>query len=407
MAGGPATVGKVDDRAHSRERSHTPSRPSVLVVDDFELNARQVASVLEREGYEVVIADSGPSALSAFRRSPTDVVLLDALMPGMDGFETCSRLRALPRGAETPIVFFTGLDDPESHEKAMDVGGDDFLLKPIRRAELLIRVRSLMRLKQVTKELQDQCDISRKQAEELRALQRQKDELVALVVHDLKTPLAVLNLDSQFMLGSLSDLNAPEEVRECVDGIRDTIQKMRRLVLDLLDIGRAESGALVLRRGPVDLRVLVERVASAMQRSLAEKHQRLELKVEPAVIHADGELLRRVIVNLVDYACLYSEEHGVVVIEARVAGGAVKLEVVDQGPGIPPESRAIIFEKYVQIGERRHRYSRGLGLAFCKLAIEAHGGRISIESNEPTGARFCIDLAADVAPRGSLGRSAS
>jgi signal transduction histidine kinase len=129
-----------------------------------------------------------------------------------------------------------------------------------------------------------------------------------------------------------------------------------------------------------------------LSRRVAERSQRLELEAEPAVVEGDRDLLRRVLENLVDNACKYTNEGGVISIRTRREAKSIKVEVVDDGPGIPAEARERVFDKYVQLGERRARSSRGLGLAFCKLAIEAHGGHIWVQDNQPHGARFCIEL---------------
>jgi signal transduction histidine kinase len=370
------------------------ARPRILVVDDVEPNRVLAQRILVSAGYDVVVVASGEEGLEAFRQHSPSLVLLDVMMSGMDGFETCERMRAQPGATDTPIIFLTALDDSESHSKAMQVGADDFLTKPLRRAELLIRVGSLLRLKKLSAELREQCDLAQRQRRQLEQLQKQKDELIAMVVHDLKSPLAVLNLNAQFALDSK---DIPLEVRESLGSMLDSIQTLRRMVMDLLDIGRAESGALVLQRVRFDLRVLVDRVAASLGRRFAEKSQRLELCAEPALVDADRELLRRVIENLIDNACKYTDVGGVISIQTTKRHDSVKLEVVDDGPGIPEEARERVFEKYVRLDERGHRSSRGLGLAFCKLAIEAHGGHIWVQHNHPRGARICIELDATTA----------
>jgi signal transduction histidine kinase len=366
-------------------------RHSILVVDDVEPNRKLAKRILVSAGYDVVLSASGEEGLEAFRTHSPSLVLLDVRMPGMDGFQTCARLRSQQGACDTPIIFLTALDDSDAHTKAMAVGADDFLTKPIRREELLIRVSSLLRLKKLSAELRARCDLAHRQHEQLEQLQKQKDELIALIVHDLKCPLAVLKLNVEFALDSE---DVPGEVRESLGAMVDSIDTIRRMVMDLLDIGRAESGALVLKRVRFDVGALVDRVAASLRRRFAEKSQRLELHAEPAFVEADCELLRRVIENLTDNACKYTDVGGVISIHTSKHRDSVKLEVIDEGPGIPEEAHERVFEKYVQLGEQRHRGSRGLGLAFCKLAVEAHGGQIWIQDNHPRGARVCVELAA-------------
>jgi signal transduction histidine kinase len=374
-----------------RAEGERDKREKILVIDDVEQNRTVATRVLAPAGYSVITASSGLEGLEAFEAHAPSLVLLDVMMPEMDGFETCTLLRNLPGGQATPVVFLTALDDPDTHARALEVGAEDFLTKPIRRAELLIRVGSLLRLKRLGAELREQVELARRQHEELQKLQKQKEELTALIVHDLKSPLAVLRLNTQFALDSA---NVPPEVSESLHEMSDSIDTMRRLVMDLLDVSRAESGDLVLERSRVDLRSLVDRVATSLGRRIAERSQRLELHAEPAVVEGDRDLLRRVLENLVDNACKYTREGGVISIVTRKQAKSVKVEVIDDGPGIPADARERVFDKYVQLGERRHRSSRGLGLAFCKLAVEAHGGHIWVQENLPRGSRFCIELAA-------------
>ena len=311
------------------------------------------------------------------------------MMPGLDGFETCASLRTLASARETPIIFLTARDDDEAHRQALAAGADDFLVKPIRKAELVIRVRALLRLRETTLELEAQRDLAREKHEALQTLQRQKDELASLIIHDLKTPLATLTLETEFALESVSE---PSELRDSLSSIDESVATLRRMVMDLLDIGRAESGALTLHRAPVDLKEMVERVASSAQRRILAKQQHLELRVESGMLDVDRELFRRVLENLVDNACKHTKRGGRIVIEATRKLGHLRLDVLDQGPGIPEEARARVFDKYVQLDDQRHDNSRGLGLTFCKLAVEAHGGQIWVADNDG-GCRFCIDLA--------------
>jgi EAL domain-containing protein (putative c-di-GMP-specific phosphodiesterase class I)/signal transduction histidine kinase len=230
---------------------------------------------------------------------------------------------------------------------------------------------------------------------DLRAAQRRQAELSAFMVHDLKSPLTAI-------LGSVSVLlegppTAGEE-RDCLRDIRDSALSMHRMVLDLLDVHTAEDGALAAEFEPVHIAELLEEVLLAMAPRAAQRGQRVDLVLatEEVVVFADRELLRRVLQNLVDNCMKYGPTGGRIALEARLgAGERVVFSVRDEGPGVPVALRERIFEKYAQL-ERdagaRQRDSRGLGLRFCQVAVEAHGGRVWVEDNVPKGACFCVEL---------------
>ena len=248
----------------------TPVR--VLVVDDNLPNREVAEGHLATAGYEAIQAEGGEQALQLIEQHRPDLVLLDVLMPGMDGFETCRQIRMLPVVGDTPILFLTALGDLGTHKQALDSGADDFLTKPINRTELLIRVRSLLRIKQLGDELKNNYDVIRSQRDELLAAQRQKEELTALIVHDLKNPLSSILSNAQYVL-SRHQLGVDE--RESLDDVVRASQSMVRLVMNLLDISRSEDGALVPHVTEFDLPTLLGEVCKEMGRRVEDKDQRL------------------------------------------------------------------------------------------------------------------------------------
>ncbi|MBX3219171.1 MAG: response regulator [Labilithrix sp.] len=357
----------------------------VLVVDDNAANRLLVEAQLDAAGYTVTQAESGAQALSAFAAGAIDLVLLDVMMPGMDGFETCRRLRALPGGDEVPVLFLTALHDHETHDKALVSGADDFLGKPFHRTELLIRVRSLIRISRLQNEL-------RRDRDALLTVQRQKELLTSLLVHDLKNPLAGILANGDFVL-STSDVSG--EPKAAVEDMMASTEAMHQMVMNLLDISRAESGALSPSRAEVDVAALLREVEGPARRRAESRRQTLRVEVAPdlAPIQVDPLLLRRTLENLLDNSLRYTPSDGAIDVVARVDDGALVLEVTDEGPGIPPERRERIFDKYAQVdGSAIDRTSRGLGLVFCRMAIEAHGGEISIADHQPQGAVFRLKL---------------
>lgn len=367
------------------------AKTKILVVDDNAENRALAQATLEDEGHEAVLASNGEEALRLFEAGRPDCVLLDVRMPGMDGFAVCERIRALPGGSDVPIVFLTALRDIDTFDNALRAGGDDFLTKPVRPTELLVRVQAALKLRRMSAELREHYELVRTQRDDLMRLQLQKERLTAFVVHDLKNPVNSMDLNAQLLL---RDKELSPRARDSVQRIREEARALLRLVLNLLDISKSEEGQLVPRREPIDLEGLLRQVQEEHANDASNAGVSLNCAVAAPAVVGDADLLRRVLENLVENAIRHAPEGSEVLLRSLPFEGAVELHVADAGPGVSPELREKIFEKFVQLdfGDRVvSRNGRGLGLAFCKLAVEAHGGEIRIEGANP-GSTFCIRL---------------
>ncbi len=341
--------------------------------------------MLERGYYTVETAEGGEEALALLPSFQPELVLLDIQMPGMDGLEVCRRIRELPNGELLPIIFLTGDERPEMHAQALRVKGDDFLRKPVMPAELITRIRSLMRLKRLQAEIRAERD-------SLLDLQKQREQLFHFIVHDLKNPLSAI----QVGLELLDDGDqAPDSSRPHLHRLRETAQAMGRMIQDILDIGRAEQVGLELRRMQVPLDIWIPRLIREVEAQAQSRGHGLAWECPTGLaVDADPEFLRRVLMNLVDNALKYSPSGSQTRIEARPVEGGVRLAVRDQGEGIPESMRKQIFGKFVRLeeGGPNARSGSGLGLAFCQLVAEAHGGRIWVEDNPPRGSAFVMEI---------------
>jgi signal transduction histidine kinase len=369
-----------------------PDEPKakILIVDDNAQNRALVEATLGEEGYEVVSADDGAEGVLAFETHRPDCVLLDVRMPKMDGFEACRAIRARSEGARTPVVFLTALRDVETFDEALRAGGDDFLTKPVRPTELVLRVRAALELRRLDATNREYYDLVRRQRDDLMRLELQKERLMSFVVHDLKNPVSTVDLHAQLLL---RDKELPERARAAVASIRDEVRSLLRLLLNLLDISKSEEGRLVPSRSEVDVSALVSSVFEALSVRARAKSIELESDVGVASAFADEDLLRRVLENLLDNALRHAPEQSVVRVSAVSRPDAVELRIADRGSGIPPDQRETIFDRFVQLdgGSRHTRSGRGLGLSFCRVAVEAHGGKIWVEDGAP-GAVFCLSL---------------
>ena len=373
----------------------TENKPAIiLVVDDNEANRLLAKETLEDEGYRVALAAGGAEGIAAFERERPDCVVLDVRMPGLDGFAVCERIRALPQVAHTPILFLTALRDIDTFDQALRAGGDDFLTKPIRPAELVARVQTALKLRRMGNELLEHVALLRHQRDDLMRLQLQKERLTAFVVHDLKNPVSSIDLHAQLLL---RERGMPEAAREAASQIRADARQLNRMILNLLDVSKAEEGKLSPRRAPIDLRPLLDGVVAELETSAQTREVKLSTSFECERVSADNDLLRRVLSNLVENAIRHAPPGSVVTVACSSGAEGVELRVIDGGSGIPLELRERIFDPFVQVeaaSEHASRTGRGLGLAFCKLAVQAHGGRIWVEDAAP-GAAFCVRLPDD------------
>jgi two-component system, sensor histidine kinase and response regulator len=364
-------------------------RQCVLVVDDDELARETLVSMLTREPVDVVEASSGAQALEVAARQPVDAILLDVMMPGMTGFETCRRLKADPRLAPIPVIFVTALDSHKDLLEGFDAGAEEFVSKPVNRTEMRARVRSMLRMKA-------QYDALQEMNERLSHLSRLREEMASFLVHDLKNPLAIISANASLC----RDRTLPLLVREAAADIAEASRTMDRMVMDLLDVARSDERGLAPRLGEVKIGEIVEETVEA-QRSISSARK---IKVSivgdvEAVVRADRDLLRRVLANLLDNGLKYAPSGSAIEISTSIRDGVFELRQRDGGTGIAPADREKIFDRYRRVekrGDSHARTSRGLGLAFCKLAVEAHGGRIWVEDAEPRGTIFCFTIPQDV-----------
>jgi signal transduction histidine kinase len=363
----------------------------ILVVDDNAQNRALAQATLEDEGYEVILAEGGEEGVRAVEEQRPDCVLLDVRMPGTDGFAVCARIRALPAGSDTPVVFLTALRDVDTFDRALRAGGDDFLTKPVRPTELVLRVQAALRLRRMGADLREHYELVRRQRDDLMRLQLQKERLSAFVVHDLKNPVNTLDLHAQLLLRNPA---LPDSARDSVKHIREEARALLRLILNLLDISKSEQARLTATRSSVDLDALTRDITESFELRARAAQLSVERQIDVPRIQADPDLLRRVLENLLDNALRHSPPGSRVRLTAVADGDATVIRVADQGRGIAAAERERVFEPFVQGSTEQAltvRTNRGLGLAFCRIAVEAHGGVISIEDGQP-GAVFCVRI---------------
>ena len=364
----------------------------ILVVDDAPDNVLLVQTILEDEGYEISSAENGFSALTQIEQSAPDLVLLDVMMPGMDGYEVTQRIRQNEKLPFIPILLITAHDQP-SVAQGLDVGADDFIRKPVEMDELLARVRSLLRLKHSVDE------------RDLIALQR--EDFVSRLAHDLRTPLVAADrMLSLMQQGALGELSNP--MQDALGTMVRSNQNLIKMVNMLLEVYRYEAGRKTLSFGSVDLQQLLSEIVEELAPLADAKNLALKLdstidanSVEMSKFRGDRMELHRLFTNLIGNAIKFTDS-GAVDIYLRTANpsvfiktwnkpiSSVAVDIQDTGPGISPEEKAKLFERF---GPGTHKRSgTGLGLHLCRQIVEAHHGAIEVNSEVGKGSLFTVRL---------------
>src|SRR5690242_7012110 len=368
----------------------------ILVADDVPANVELLFDQLHVLGFRVISASDGPSALLACFEHHPDLCILDVSMPAGDlgvddrstGFEVCRRIKRDPRTKSIPVIFVTALNDTTDRVKAIEAGGDDFLTKPHNRLELGARVRSLLKLKAATDALEESL---RKQRE----LQKMRDDLMKMIVHDLKTPLTSVLATMEMLLdGDFGKL--VEEQRKAVGDAEGKAEDLLALINDVLEVSRIEEAELTLDLQPIAPAALLTEIEHEWEVRFQQEGAEATVEVadDAPVFEADRELLKRVLNNLVQNAVTHSAQAVKIEFKARKDGDGVLFTVADNGPGIPPQYHEVIFRKFERVktqGVPRTR-SSGLGLAFCKLVVDAQGDCIWVQSAEGQGSSFHFTL---------------
>ena len=371
----------------------------ILAVDDIPDNLLVLESILAAvEGYSVTCLEDGASAIEHVLKSPPDLILLDVMMPGLDGYEVTRRIRENSKLPYIPILLVTA-HDQSSLSEGLDAGADDFIRKPFDINELMARVRSLLRLKH--------------SMDEQSAMIRQRDDFVARLTHDLRTPLVaanrMLDLTLQGVFGKPT-----EEMTEAIGSVITNNSHLLNMTNTLLQVYRHEAGQKKLVRSPLSIYVLTKEVVQELKPLADEKKLELSLDTRPPLSATDPKAeekakasyktegdhieLRRLLTNLLGNAIKFTDIGSILVhlsintdtCEAIPSAEAIEVSITDTGPGIPPDAQEQIFEWFQQ-GDHM-RAGSGLGLHLAKRIAEMHEGTLTLDSEVGRGSTFTLAL---------------
>jgi len=367
----------------------------ILLVDDTPANLQLLSGMLKEQGYKVRPVPSGKLALQVAQIEPPDLILLDILMPEMNVYEVCEKLKADDRLKEIPVIFISALSETIDKVKAFSVGGVDYVTKPFQFEEVHARVRTHLELRRQKQELQ-------KSYEQLKELGSLRDGMTHMIAHDMRSPLSLMSILFQALeKGEIKNMS--EKNRQLVHNGALSTLRLIQMVDSLLDINKLEAGHEELNLTDCNLTDTSKLILREYEHLRENRRFIFDTKSLPVHVICDSGLISRVIRNLLMNALKLTPKDGIISIEvgsiengvSQSDGSAGKkksarVSVQDNGQGIPSHYLGKIFDKFVQVESRE--YSTGLGLTFCKLAVEAHGGRIGVESEEGKGSTFWFTL---------------
>ena len=363
----------------------------ILVVDDITKNLQVVGTVLRNQGYKVMAAASGADALKCVRTQLPDLILLDLMMPEMDGLEVCRRLKSDSTTSQVPVIFLTASNEMEHLVNGFEVGAVDYVTKPFNPPELLARVRTHLELKHAR--------------ERLREMNEEKNEFMGIAAHDLRNPLGAITGYAEILIEEMESLqpSVPEpgaravrEAGECAGRIRETSRRMAEMVQNLLDANRIERGEMQLNLAPLDLSQTVAAVLETQRPRAVAKQQTLHWQNEAGAVSvlADATVLMQVIENIVSNAVKYSPAGKNIFVRLRRLQKGTLCEVQDEGPGLSADDQKKLFGKFARLSSKPTggENSTGLGLSIVKKMVEAMNGRVWCESELGRGATFIVEF---------------
>lgn len=363
----------------------------ILVVDDVTKNLQVVGTMLRNAGFEVMPTTSGAQALERVRAQLPDLILLDLMMPEMDGLEVCRRLKADPATQQIPVIFLTASNEMEHLVQGFEVGAVDYVTKPFNPPELLARVRTHIELRQAR--------------ERLREMNNEKNEFMGIAAHDLRNPLGAVKGYAEIILEEASVMaesslevreRSRKEICDCAERVRLTADRMAGMVQNLLDANRIERGEFKLNVAATDLSGLLASVVETHRPRATAKEQTIHLQIDHSATNVcvDSGVMVQVLENLVSNAVKYSPPGKSIVVRLKKEPGTVRCEVQDEGPGLSVEDQKKLFGKFARLSAKPTggEQATGLGLSIVKKMVEAMKGRVWCESEPGKGATFVVQL---------------
>lgn len=357
--------------------------PLILIVDDIPRNLQVLGNILKNEGYETAVATSGKQALATIEKAKPDLILLDIMMPEMDGFEVCTEIKSNPDYKDISIIFLTGKSDADEIVKGFSLGASDYITKPFQKSELMARVKTQLEIKAYRDTIEEQNEL-------LNRHNANKDRLFSIISHDLRSPFQGL-LGLTQMLHEEYDTLEREEISEYIGMIHQSADKFFNLLENLLQWTIVERGQIEFNPQPIHIRDVVTENIELYDAVTRKKNIRFEIQADENLhLFTDLNALQTVLRNLISNAIKFSNPGGTITITAAMNGHFTELGVIDQGIGMDPENAGNIFEiehMKSRPGTMNEKGS-GLGLLITKSLVERGGGSIRVVTTPGEGTAF-------------------
>jgi two-component system, sensor histidine kinase and response regulator len=367
----------------------TKIQPTVLIVDDNPNNIKVIALSLRVHNYKIVIATNGKDAIEMVNTIRPDLVLLDVMMPGMDGYQACEIIKSDKKNENIPVLFLTALNNTDSIVKGFEAGGVDYITKPFNQKELIIRIKTHLALKKTRDDLETAM-------ENLSKLNLLKDKIFSVIGHDLRSPLGSVKMTLEFLLESKKGL-CPEECLSNFDMMKNATDEIIYLLENLMGWGKAQSGTLIVNPEILKLDEVLNSIILLYKANITLKKINLVNKLPPGFsAFADLNTIKIVMRNLISNAIKFTPEGGTIKVKGKQTNGQVKLTIQDKGIGIPEKHLLKLFdpESYLTTYGTNKETGSGLGLKLCYDFIKRNKGNIQVESEVDKGSSFIISLPA-------------
>ena len=375
------------NQPETRENMIVETPSSVLIVDDNSKNLQVLADILRAKNYRVATSKDGFKALNFVSKRKPDIILLDIMMPDMDGYEVCRRLKDDANTRDIPVIFISALTDTADKVKGFQAGGVDYITKPFQKEEVFARVDAHLKLKRAQEDL-------KKANYELKTANTTKDKLFSIIAHDLRSPIGSLSGILEVITDD-PELLDPDQQAEYLRQLRDSVKNVGLLLENLLYWAGSQRGTIEYQPQFINLAQVVDVNIRLLSNIASEKSIGLisDIPVDAAV-YADENMVMTIIRNLISNALKFTTESGEIRISAQKTDNMTTLCIADTGIGITEENLKKLFrqdEHFTTYGTKKEKGS-GLGLLLCKEFVERNQGEIWVESEEGQGSRFFFTL---------------